>query len=133
MATAAVLQQTRRSPERSSAEDSSSGGWTGRYRRVALLALWAVAVGYLAVSIDRQWVADDEGLLGQTAERVLQGEAPHRHFGDMYTGGQAYFHALAFKIGGVSLLVLRYTLLLAAAAWCERVLSFSAAPAGVAA
>jgi hypothetical protein len=67
--------------------------------------------------IDRQWVADDEGLLAQTAERVLRGEVPHRDFADAYTGGQAYFHALAFKLGGVSLLVLRYALLLVAAVW----------------
>jgi hypothetical protein len=85
-----------------------------------------IAVAYLAVMIDRQWVADDEGLLGQTAERVLRGEAPHRDFGDMYTGGQAYLHALAFKLAGVSLLVLRYTLLLFAAAWIPAVYAVAA-------
>ncbi len=84
---------------------------------MVLIAVWLVGVCYLALMLDRQWVADDEGLLGQTAERVLRGEVPHRDFADMYTGGQAYFHAAAFKLGGVSLRVLRYALLLAAAVW----------------
>jgi hypothetical protein len=88
-----------------------------RARRLILLLAWAAAVIYAGVLLDRQWVADDEGLLAQSAERVLAGEMPHRDFADVYTGGQSYFHAAAFWLGGASLPVLRYALLLLFAIW----------------
>jgi hypothetical protein len=56
-------------------------------------------------------------MLGQTAERVLAGEIPHRDFDDPYTGGLAYLHALALKIFGVRVLSLRWLLLGATLAW----------------
>jgi hypothetical protein len=88
-----------------------------RFRHLLLLLAWVVAVGYTAALLDRQWVADDEGLLAQTAQRVLAGEMPHRDFADVYTGGQSFWHAAAFFLGGSSLPVLRYALLLAVALW----------------
>ncbi len=75
------------------------------------LLTWTVAVGYLALSADRGWIPHDEGLLGQSAERVLSGELPHRDFDDTYTGGLAMLHAAAFRVLGVHLLALRWTLL----------------------
>src|SRR6185436_3514147 len=53
--------------------------------------------------MDRGWVPHDEGLIGQTAERVLAGELPHRDFDDVYTGGLAYVNAGAMRVLGVNL------------------------------
>lgn len=59
----------------------------------------------------RGWVPHDEGTLAQPATRVLQhGELPHRDFDDMYTGGQALYHAGVFEILGVRLRSLRTAL-----------------------
>ena len=46
-----------------------------------------------------------------------QGNFRHRDFGDAYTGLLTAYHALAFAIGGHSLLTLRIALLLAFALW----------------
>src|SRR5581483_8362216 len=53
-----------------------------------------------------------EGLLGQTAERVLSGELPHRDFDDVYTGGLSFLNAIAFRVFGTTLAAPRYVLLL---------------------
>ena len=55
----------------------------------------------------RGWYAHDEGLLGQSAARVLRGEIPHRDFTDPYTGGLSLLHALLFQLFGARLDVLR--------------------------
>ncbi|MEP6590952.1 MAG: glycosyltransferase family 39 protein [Gemmatimonadota bacterium] len=55
----------------------------------------------------RGWYAHDEGLLGQSAARVLRGEVPHRDFTDPYTGGLSFLHALLFQLFGARLDVLR--------------------------
>jgi hypothetical protein len=52
--------------------------------------------------MDKGWVPHDEGLIGQTAERVIAGELPHRDFDDVYTGGLAYLNAGAMKVFGVN-------------------------------
>ncbi|MCE9608000.1 MAG: glycosyltransferase family 39 protein [Planctomycetia bacterium] len=57
------------------------------------------------------WIPHDEGLLAHTAERVLNGELPHRDFDDVYTGGLAMLHAAAFEAFGVKLTSLRWVLL----------------------
>jgi len=54
--------------------------------------------------VNRGWVPHDEGLLGQSAERLLAGQLPHRDFDEVYTGGLSYLHALAFEVGGVRLI-----------------------------
>ncbi|MEO5826051.1 MAG: hypothetical protein ABIR59_09200 [Gemmatimonadales bacterium] len=76
-----------------------------------------IAAGLLAWSCVRGWYPHDEGLLGQSAERVLRGEIPHRDFDDPYTGGLALVHALAFSIFGIRLTVLRYVVAFAAFCW----------------
>ena len=84
----------------------------------ALGAITALAaVGYLMTQLDAHWVPDDEGLLAHTAERVLEGQLPHRDFADVYTGGLSVWHALAFRVGGVDLLTLRYAMVPVAALW----------------
>jgi hypothetical protein len=75
------------------------------------------ACAYVYAYLDRGWVPHDEGTLAHAAERVLQGELPHRDFGEVYTGGLSYLHALALEALGMNLLSLRFVLLLATAAW----------------
>jgi len=89
--------------------------------RSLLLQRWSpvLVLAYLLVGLApylmADWIPSDEGLLGQTAERVLQGELPHRDFDDTYTGGLAMLHAGAFKLLGISILSTRATLY--AASW----------------
>ena len=58
---------------------------------------------YASQFIYRGWIPHDEGTIGQSAERVLAGELPHRDFEDVYTGGLTYLHAAAMRVSGVNL------------------------------
>jgi 4-amino-4-deoxy-L-arabinose transferase-like glycosyltransferase len=71
----------------------------------------------VAHGLKRGWVPADEGFLGQTAERVLGGELPHRDYIEGYTGGLSYLNALAFRLFGINLASLRYMLALFFLAW----------------
>jgi hypothetical protein len=82
-----------------------------------MAGVWIASVAYLASRANRDWTPHDEGLLAQSAERLLAGQLPHRDFADAYTGLLTAYHALAFAIGGHSLLTLRVALLLAFALW----------------
>jgi hypothetical protein len=59
------------------------------------------------------WFPQDEGQIGQAAERFLQGQLPHRDFDDMYTGLLTVLHAMAFKLLGVRTESTRWMLLAA--------------------
>jgi hypothetical protein len=59
------------------------------------------------MNLHEGWVPHDEGTLGQSAERVLHGETPHRDFDDPYAGGLAYIDAAIFKFFGINLFSLR--------------------------
>lgn len=80
-------------------------------RRVWLLVTLVLVGVYLGFYLRRGWYPHDEGLLGQTAERVLRGEMPHRDFDEPYTGLLTYLHAAAFQLGGIRLVTLRIPLL----------------------
>lgn len=67
---------------------------------------------YAAHGLKRGWVPADEGFLGQSAERVLHGELPHREYSEGYTGGLTFLNAAAFRILGTNLASLRYMLFL---------------------
>src|SRR6266852_3882316 len=67
-----------------------------------LLLVWVVSGLYTAALLQRGWVPHDEGTIGQSAERVLDGQLPHRDFDDPYTGGLSYLHALAFSALGTN-------------------------------
>jgi hypothetical protein len=82
----------------------------------ALLTV-ALAAALMAPVMTRGWFHHDEGMLGQTAERVMMGEVPHRDFDEPYTGLITYWHALAFKIGGVQLATLRWWFFVPILAW----------------
>jgi hypothetical protein len=80
---------------------------------------------YILPFVNKGWVPHDEGLLGQSAERLLAGQLPHRDFDEVYTGGLNYLHALAFKLGGVRLISLRYVLLAFFLAWVPAVFAIA--------
>ncbi len=78
---------------------------------VLLVATLGVSSLVLLASLDRRWYPWDEGTLGQMAERVLQGQLPHRDFVDTYTGGLTFFDAGVFWVFGTDLLWLRVAML----------------------
>lgn len=82
-----------------------------------LIVTWIASVAYMYPNLMRGWVPHDEGALAQAAERVLQGELPHRDFDDIYTGGLALFDAAAFRMFGTNLASLRWPMFLFFAAW----------------
>ena len=75
-----------------------------------LLIVWVLTVAYAAFELKRGWIPHDDGAFAQSAERVLNGELPHRDFDDTYTGGLAFADALAFHAFGVNLASLRFVL-----------------------
>jgi hypothetical protein len=71
----------------------------------------------LASELHQGWVPYDEGLLGQSAERVLAGQVPHRDYDDPYTGALAYLHAAFFSVGSHTSSTLRIPLFLFTLPW----------------
>jgi hypothetical protein len=80
-------------------------------KREFLLIVWSLSALYALNFYNRGWVPHDEGVIAQSAERVLAGEIPHRDFDEIYTGGLTYLHAAAFKAFGINLISLRIILL----------------------
>ena len=89
---------------------------------LALLVVWAISIGYMATHLKRGWVPSDEGYFGQTAERVLHGELPHKDFDEGYTGGITFLNALAFRELGINSVSLRIVLFLFFIAWVPAIL-----------
>ena len=90
---------------------------TPRERTPTLLALGgALVLAYLAVRshLYVSWTPGDEGVLAQSAERVMRGEVPHRDFVALWSGGLDHLNAAAFRLLGARLATLRTV---AAAAW----------------
>jgi hypothetical protein len=105
-------------------------------RYVVLLVVMVIAGVYTGLHMGRGWVPADDGTLSQSALRVLQGQLPHRDFGEIYTGGLSLIHALAFRLFGVNLMSLRICVFLFFLSWLPVVywvaLRFtSAMPAGL--
>jgi hypothetical protein len=86
-------------------------------RWLVLIAVLAVAGGYVGIHIGSGWVPADDGILGESAVRVMQGQLPHRDFAEIYTGGLSVIHAVAFRAFGVSLMSLRICAFLFFLAW----------------
>jgi hypothetical protein len=78
--------------------------------KCSLAAVWLLGAVYVWHVLARGWVPHDEGALAQSAQRILQGELPHRDFTEIYTGGLSYLNALAFRFWGVRLFSLRLML-----------------------
>jgi len=90
-------------------------------RWIVLTAVLAIAGVYVAFHIGKGWVPADDGTLSQSALRVMRGQLPHRDFGEIYTGGLSFIHALAFRAFGVNLMSLRICVFLFFLAWVPAV------------
>src|ERR1700722_10251368 len=88
-----------------------------RTRPLVMLFTWLVSAAIvIAPRRDAFYdVADD--LLGETAERVMHGQLPHRDFVDVYTGALGMIDAAGFRIWGVSAETLRTGLVVATLVW----------------
>jgi 4-amino-4-deoxy-L-arabinose transferase-like glycosyltransferase len=95
--------------------------WREPESRLVLLVVLAVCVAYVGRHLSRGWMPFDDGALAQSAERLLQGELPHRDFDDAYTGGLAFLNAGAFKLFGLTLWSMRLALLAVFVAWVPSV------------
>ena len=93
------------------------GRVTGLQQTLVGVLVVSVAAAVLAPVLFRGWYPHDEGAIGQAAERILQGQVPHRDFDEIYTGLLSYWHAAAFKVGGLASTTLRLPLFTLALAW----------------
>lgn len=84
---------------------------------LVLLATLLVAGTYVLWHLRRGLIPHDDGAIGHAAQRVLQGELPHRDFDDIYTGGLAWLNAAGFRLFGTSFLTMRLVLLGAFLVW----------------
>lgn len=81
----------------------------------ALVKEWPFAVAFAMVlgliagfGAQSWWLPADEGVYAHTTQRLLEGELPHRDFIYLHPGAVLWLDLLAFKLGGVSLAVLRW-------------------------
>ena len=85
--------------------------------RVVLLGVLLVSAVYVWWHLGRGWIPIDDGPVAHSAERVLQGQLPHRDFDELYTGGLALANAAAFRLLGTNLWTLRLVLFAVFVAW----------------
>ena len=104
-------------PKRASEAKTSRSAKT---HTVLVLIVMTLSIGYMATHLKRGWFPHDEGTLGESAERVLNGELPHRDFDD-YTGGLTFLHALAFRELGISSASMRFVLFVFFVSWIPAV------------
>ncbi len=88
-----------------------------RARILVLCLVMVIAGTYVGVRVNQSWIAVDDGILAQSALRVLQGQLPHSDFVEIYTGGLSFIHAAAFRVFGVNLLSLRICVFLFFLTW----------------
>jgi len=74
---------------------------------IVLGLVWTLSALYVWGFIDHGWIPHDDGSLAHMAERVLNGEMPHRDFDEIYTGGLSLLYAAAFKILGLNFISIR--------------------------
>jgi len=91
--------------------------YDSRARILVLCLVMVIAGTYVGVRVNQSWIAVDDGILAQSALRVLQGQLPHSDFVEIYTGGLSFIHAAAFRIFGVNLLSLRICVFLFFLTW----------------
>lgn len=82
-----------------------------------LLVIWIACAAHAWHYLDRGWWPNNAGAFSLSAERVLRGELPHRDFDEIYTGGAAYLHALAFKVFGTTMAAPRRALFIVFLTW----------------
>ena len=67
--------------------------------------------------LDQGWVPLDEGTIAGAAEQVLRGALPHVDFTYPYSGALPFYHAIAMRLFGVTLMASRYALFVAFLLW----------------
>jgi hypothetical protein len=102
---------------------TAAQGWAVRV--MVLGAVLVIAGIYVGLHIGSGWVPADDGTLSQSALRVMQGQLPHQDFGEVYTGGLSFIHALAFRVLGVNLMSLRICVFLFFLAWLPALYSIA--------
>ena len=98
-----------------------------------MLVVLVIGAAILGSVLRDGWYPHDEGALGQSAERVLGGEVPHRDFAEIYTGLLSYINAAVFAVLPIGSLAMRVPLFLCALLWLGamyRVLLRFAPPVG---
>jgi hypothetical protein len=91
--------------------------FAGGHEWLVLGLVWLSSAIYVGGCLKRGWFPYDAGMLGQSAERVLQGQVPFRGFIEPYTGGLTYLNALAFRLFGVNLVSVRIPLFILFLGW----------------
>jgi hypothetical protein len=71
----------------------------------------------MAHEAKRGWIPSDDGVLAESAQRVLHGALPHRDYHELYTGLLTFLNAGAFRALGTNLASMRYALFLFCMAW----------------
>ena len=90
--------------------------WRARRGEWFALAASIIVAALLAWPLlDRGWTPHDDGMLGQTAERIRLGQLPHRDFEELYSGALGVWHALAQRVFGTNMMAPRYALF---GVWC---------------
>src|SRR4029450_13166238 len=79
-------------------------------QRLLGVTMLGVSFLYLVRFVPRGWIPHDEGMIGQTAEWVLQGGVPHIDYEEPYTGGLSFAYAFLFRVSGIELLHVRWML-----------------------
>ena len=82
-----------------------------------LLGVVCTSALYVWWRLGTDWIPFDDGTLAQSAERVMQGQLPHRDFDELYTGGLSALNAAAFRLIGTNLWSLRLVLFAVFLAW----------------
>lgn len=88
----------------------------GRIMKATVVAKeWPLALGLAAVAVlifqygaDSWWLPADDGAYAHITQRVFDGQLPHRDFKHPHPGAVLWLNLWAFKLGGVSLAVLRW-------------------------
>jgi len=73
----------------------------------AITAVFLMAMAWLALCMSREISVYDEGLILLGAQRVLNGDVPHRDFYALYGPAQFYILAALYKLFGASVLIER--------------------------
>jgi hypothetical protein len=89
--------------------------------RLVLLGVLAVSGAYVWWHLGSGWIPYDDGTLGQSAERILLGQLPHRDFAEPYTGGLSWVNAAALRVLGTNLWTIRLVLFAVFIAWVPAV------------
>lgn len=89
----------------------------GRRQWIAGIATSLISLWLTWPMLSRQWIPHDEGMLGQTAERIRLGQLPHRDFEELYTGGLSYWHSMMQSWFGTHLMAARYGILMVWVCW----------------